>query len=75
MRLKTVLSFNETQTGNNTGRKRNILKDESIREREPRGLNDACNRPRTIICLDQEGTLTYQGKTIRVVPAYKQFLK
>jgi len=55
------------------------LEDESTRERELRGLNEACNHlgtsNGTIICFDQEDTLTYQGKTIRVVPVYKQFLK
>lgn len=55
------------------------LEDESTRERELRGLNEACNHlgtsNGTIICFDQEDTLTYQGKTIHVVPVYKQFLK
>jgi len=55
------------------------LEDESTRERELRGLNEACNHlgtsTGTIICFDQEDTMTYQGKTIRVVPAYKHFLK
>lgn len=54
------------------------LSDENTRERELKGLSEACNylniKTGIILCFDYEEEIYYNGLTIQVTPVYKYFL-
>ncbi len=54
------------------------LSDENTRERELKGLSEACNylnnNTGIILCFDYEEEIYYNGLTIQVTPVYKYFL-
>jgi len=54
------------------------LHDKNTRERELKGLAEACNYLDTksgiILCFDSEEEIFYNGLSIQVIPFYKHFL-
>ncbi|HNU17792.1 MAG TPA: ATP-binding protein [Saprospiraceae bacterium] len=55
------------------------MNDASTRERELKGLTEACNHlgidGGMIVCFDQEEEIQYEGKSVQVYPFYKYFLE
>lgn len=55
-----------------------LIDDETTRERELKGLDEACEYLRLsegiIITFDQEDTIRYRDKIVHIVPVYKYFL-